>query len=273
MSRGVCGSASGSGSNRYSAYDMKFADIEGQRCEAQPGLLATCPSCGAAAIAKCGDHRVWHWAHRGVRVCDPWWESETEWHRAWKNEFSTDWQEVIHIAQNGEKHVADVKTDAGMVIEFQHSFPNAEERVSREAFYHRMVWVVDGRRRKRDAAQLLKCIGPCVYARPPFVLHVTNHEECALLRDWNSSPMPVYFDLGVRQEDGAPIFWRRDPISRNGRVYLTPVSRESFLRVHREGLDAENFLSEGIGVIVEQFRRASRSARTAAACRWRRTAR
>ena len=135
---------------------MKFSTIEGQRREAEPGLSAACPSCGGAMIAKCGAHRVWHWAHQGVRVCDPWWESETHWHRAWKNEFPVGWQEVIHTAQSGEKHIADVKTKTGTVIEFQHSFLKAEERTSREAFYGKMVWVVDGRRRVRDATQFYR---------------------------------------------------------------------------------------------------------------------
>ncbi len=233
---------------------MKFANVEGHRREAEPGLIANCPSCGAVMKARCGDIRVWHWSHPGVRDCDPWSEPETEWHRAWKNEFPQDWQEINHVAQNGEKHRADVKTASGMVIEFQHSFLRAEERLAREAFYRKMVWVVDGRRRKRDAAQLLKCIGSCVWRKPPFILHITNHEECALLRDWNSSPVPVYFDLGICEEDGTPVFWRRDPISRNGRVYLTPVSRESFLKVHREGLDAEEQFSRGVEMIVETLR-------------------
>ncbi len=236
---------------------MKLADIAGQRYEAQPGLSATCPSCIAAVVAKCGDYRVWHWAHRGVRGCDPWWETETEWHRTWKNGFPTDWQEVVHFAESGEKHIADVKTNSGMVIEFQHSFLKAEERKAREAFYRKMVWVVDGRRRKRDAAQLLKCIGPCVFARPPYILYDTRREECSLLRDWNDSPMPVYFDLGVREEDGKSIFWRRDPISRSGRVYLTPVSCESFLKAHLDGIDAEDKYSEGVSVILDALRHAA----------------
>jgi competence protein CoiA len=234
---------------------MKLADIEGQGREAQPGLSATCRYCGAAMIAKCGDHRVWHWAHRSVRVCDPWWETETEWHRAWKNEFPADWQEVIQFSQTGEKHIADVKTQSGMVIEFQHSFLKAEERAARELFYRKMVWVVNGRRRKRDAAQLSECIRPCVRGHPPFILYVANHEECALLRDWKSSPVPVYFDLGI--EDGAHVFWRRDPISRDGMVYLSCMSREDFLQVHRQGLDFEEKFSEGVGVIVEELRRAA----------------
>lgn len=235
---------------------MKFALVEGQRREADPGLTATCPSCQSAVIAKCGNLRVWHWAHRGTRNCDPWWEPETEWHRTWKNEFPGDWQEIVHFAQTGEKHVADVKIESGMVIEFQHSFLKSEERMARETFYRKMVWVVDGRRRKRDVAQFLKCIGPRVFARPPFILHVANHEESALLRDWRSSSVPVYFDLGLIEGDGST-FWRQDPVSRNGRVYLTPVSRDSFLKVHREGLDSEKIFSEGVNVIVDMLRRAA----------------
>lgn len=217
-----------------------------------------CPTCGAPVIAKCGDHRVWHWAHRGIRTCDPWWESETEWHREWKNKFPTGWQEIVQTAQSGEKHIADVKTESGMVIEFQHSFLKAEERIARESFYRKMVWVVDGRRRKRDAEKLLNCIGPRIWAKPPFIVHVTNHEECALLRDWNSSPVPVYFDLGIHTQQGVSNFWRRDPISREGRTFLTPVSRDSFLKSHREGLNAEEIFSEGICVIAKNLKQAAR---------------
>ena len=39
---------------------MKLAIVEGERREAQPGLSAECPACGAAMIAKCGPDRVWH---------------------------------------------------------------------------------------------------------------------------------------------------------------------------------------------------------------------
>lgn len=70
---------------------------------------------------KCGQLKVWHWAHRSIRSCDPWWENETPWHRAWKNQFPADWQEKVHRTDNGEKHVADVKTKSGVVLEFQHS--------------------------------------------------------------------------------------------------------------------------------------------------------
>ena len=106
---------------------MKFADVNGERREAQPGFQGTCPWCSQPMVAKCGEFNIWHWAHQGRRVCDPWWENETEWHRAWKGEFPVNWQEVIHQAENGEKHIADVKTDQGWVIEFQHSRIKPEE--------------------------------------------------------------------------------------------------------------------------------------------------
>jgi competence CoiA-like predicted nuclease len=78
------------------------------RREAQRGLLGGCPDCGAIVIAKCGHVRVPHWAHQGIRTCDPWWEPETEWHRTWKNCFPEDWQEISHTSITGEIHRADV---------------------------------------------------------------------------------------------------------------------------------------------------------------------
>jgi competence protein CoiA len=88
---------------------MKLAVVEGERREAQPGLLAKCNDCGHTVRARCGEHNIWHWAHIGVRNCDTWWEPETEWHRAWKNHFPEDWQEIIRRSEDGEKHIADVR--------------------------------------------------------------------------------------------------------------------------------------------------------------------
>lgn len=122
---------------------MQLALVNGQRQLATPGLKGACSLCGAATVAKCGPQLVWHWAHAGRRHCDPWWENETEWHRHWKSQFSVDEREVVHFDASGEKHIADVKTARGMVIEFQNSpMPVAELR-AREAFYGRMMWIVN----------------------------------------------------------------------------------------------------------------------------------
>ncbi|HVY53955.1 MAG TPA: hypothetical protein VHA13_05490, partial [Gammaproteobacteria bacterium] len=129
---------------------MKYSLVNGERNEAQPGVVGQCEICSSQTIAKCGDIKMHHWAHKGKRICDPWWEKETEWHRSWKNHFPTDWQESIHTAESGEKHIADVKTIKNWVIEFQHSHLNSEERQARNDFYEKLVWVIDGTRRKKD---------------------------------------------------------------------------------------------------------------------------
>jgi len=92
-----------------------------------------------------------HWAHKGSQNCDPCWENETNWHRSWKDSFPKEWQEIVHTnEESGEKHIADVKTDSDWVLEFQHSPINPEERLSRNSFYPKLVWVIDGIRRLKD---------------------------------------------------------------------------------------------------------------------------
>jgi competence protein CoiA len=123
---------------------MKFAHVDHARVAAFPGGAADCCFCRGRMIAKCGDRIAWHWAHCPRPRCDPWWENETDWHRVWKNCFPDAWQEVIHIdAANGERHIADVKTPSGVIIEFQNSPMNSAELTSREAFYKTVLWVVN----------------------------------------------------------------------------------------------------------------------------------
>jgi competence protein CoiA len=177
---------------------MKYALVNDERQEAQPGLSGKCTCCGHTAIARCGELKIWHWAHKGKLICDPWWEKETEWHREWKGKFPKACQEIVHYAENGEKHIADVKNDQGYVIEFQHSLIKPEERKARENFYKTMIWIVDGTRRLRDKDKFIdvwehsKRINNKVEVRKLW----GYFDECALLRDWNGSSVPVFFDFG-----------------------------------------------------------------------------
>jgi len=101
---------------------MRFALVDGLKSEAVSGGKGFCSHCGEEMIPKCGEKRVDHWAHKGKRVCDHWWENETEWHRSWKNHFPKDWQEQTEFDEFdefGEKHIADIKTENGWVFEFQ----------------------------------------------------------------------------------------------------------------------------------------------------------
>ncbi len=132
---------------------MRFALLNGQRVEATPGALGVCPGCNAEMLARCGTKKVWHWAHKGRRHCDHWWENETDWHRDWKNRFVADWQEVPARDESGELHIADIKTPYGLVIEFQHSAIKPEEVKKRTIFYDQVIWIVDGTRRPTDLTQ------------------------------------------------------------------------------------------------------------------------
>ena len=181
---------------------MKFALINGERHEPTPGSAGTCPGCGQEVLAKCGTVRIWHWAHKGKRSCDPWWEPETLWHRTWKNLFPAEWQEVPMRAPDGELHIADVRTPQGLVIEFQHSAIKQEERTSRESFYQNMVWVVDGTRLKRDRPRINENRRGWRNLEENFV-ELTRWPSEFLPANWLNASTPVLFDFDglTRQED------------------------------------------------------------------------
>jgi competence protein CoiA len=238
---------------------FKFAVVDGERREANPGLPGKCLVCGDAMIAKCGLIRVWHWSHLVTRTCDPWWEPETEWHRNWKNQFPKDWQEFVHQSEHGEKYVADVKTKSGMVLEFQYSHLHRDEREQRENFYPKMVWIVNGRRRKQDRARFFAALGAAkIVNHEPRIVSVPSNKG-ALLRDWKASRVPVYFDFGdVNEPDDKPLFdarilWRLTPCGPNGTAYLSPVQKTEFLRVHLEGLPFDEMCSEFVGRAVARY--------------------
>jgi competence protein CoiA len=218
---------------------MKFADVGVNDREAQPGLTGKCRDCGHAMVAKCGQHRVWHWSHLKSKDCDPWWEPETEWHRSWKNQFPVAWQEIGHTAQSGERHRADVKTESGLVLEFQYSALSEVERVSREEFYTRLVWVVHANRRLRDRKKFFASLsGPLRVASklPTFTIH---RDDSALLRDWGKSRAPVYFDFGEIEQ-----VWRLYPFSGDVLGYVMPFVRAEFVKAHRDGVNLEEMFDQ-----------------------------
>jgi competence protein CoiA len=227
---------------------MKYALVDGQRQEAEPGRSGVCPACDGPMVARCGNVRVHHWAHRVGAECDRWWEPETQWHRNWKNQFPVEWQEVIHAAENGEKHVADVKTDQGWVLEFQHSAIDPVERQSREAFYKKMLWIVDATRRKRDKPQFIRaCEGRTLVVNKAFLARIPVRDESALLRDWAGSPAPVFFDFSGPDQQVA-VLWCLYRII-NGVAYVGSFARQDLINYHspeakKNGLDFSAFLAE-----------------------------
>jgi competence protein CoiA len=205
---------------------MRLAFVDGIKSEATPGAIGTCinPRCASPMIAKCGRVKVWHWSHKGKKPCDPWYESETQWHRDWKDRFPLDWQEIIQQDQRtGEVHIADVKTSHGLVLEFQHSVIDPAEMRAREAFYENMVWIVDGLRSAMDISYFnMGLSGPI--QDDPLAYQVTWWGRGQLLRNWGEAKAKVYLDFG------GTVIWRLvffDAVKKVGAV--GPVDREAFV--------------------------------------------
>ena len=178
---------------------MEFALVNGERTSPIKGQRGTCPYCSGEMVAKCGRFRIWHWAHMPGASCDPWWGPESEWHRDWKGQFPADWREVIHIdEQTGEKHIADVKTPFGLVVEFQHSPIDYTEMASREAFYDDMVWIVDGDRGSLDPNYFIMGLSREPASFRPLVHLVKWWSSSRLLHKWHQATAPVYIDFGPR---------------------------------------------------------------------------
>jgi competence protein CoiA len=224
---------------------MRFALIDNKRLEAQPKQEGLCPNCSQPVIAKCGKQKIWHWAHRSITSCDSWWEPETEWHRTWKNNYPADWQEISLFDEGtGEKHIADVRTVHNLVIEFQHSHIEPQERTSREQFYKNVVWVIDGTRLKRDYPRFLKgkknCFENTIFYNTdnPKIFRVDFIDWC-FPSAWLESSVPVIFDFrgdgSMNDSEGLrnTLYCLFPQIGRYARV--AEISRKAFINATTSG--------------------------------------
>lgn len=212
---------------------MRFAMVDNQKVEATPKLKGICFGCGEPVTAKCGRQRIWHWAHKANVDCDRWWERETEWHRAWKNMFPVDWQEIRHLDQAGTAHIADVKTSHGLVIEFQHSHLDPQEREIRERFYGNIVWVVDGTRLKKDYPKLLEGVKSHI-ATPQGGYYLVQSPPTHFPAAWLNSKVPVIFDYRGTTPVEPPevmreVLWCLLPGRAEGYAVVIRVNRDSIV--------------------------------------------
>lgn len=216
---------------------MKYAIVNGEKTEAFKGGKGICPNCGSELLARCGDVKINHWSHKGTKNCDSWWENETEWHRKWKDQFPKEWQEVVHFDDKGEKHIADVRTKTNWIIEFQHSYIKPEEQKSRNDFYSKLVWVIDGLRRKTDRVQFQKKLEESIQAPVGNIniRQINFPEESRLLKEWLNCGVPIFFDFN---EISKSRLWFLLPLRIRNEAYLIPFSREEFIKIHNnEGFD------------------------------------
>lgn len=231
---------------------MKYALVNNTKTEATKGVKGFFPICGSELVAKLGEIKIHHWAHKGNRKCDHQWENETEWHRLWKSNFPVDWQEVVHIDENNEKHIADVKTIDGWSIEFQHSPIKPEERYSRNNFYKKIVWVVDGLRREKDKSKFHKVLeeGATIFS-DNFNFHFTEFpEESRIIREWINSKVPVFFDFNESS------LWFLFPLNTSKVAYFVQVIRNLFIEslINHEFDSLINIIYTELNFYLEQMR-------------------
>lgn len=134
---------------RYAIVDGIKTDIrDAKRC--QHGI---CPMCGDELIARKGEVRAHHWWHvRGK--CDDWYQPKGPWHIYWQSKFPVEMQEVP-VSRSTEgglvKHIADIRTGSGLVIEVQYSAIMPAVVKERELFYGKMLWLISKTRFPRFA--------------------------------------------------------------------------------------------------------------------------
>ena len=237
---------------------MRYAiDKNNQRIEAQKGVRAFCPICSEEVIAKCGNVKIPHWAHKHGGDCDKWSENKTQWHIDWQNCFPKDMQEYILYDENTkEKHIADIYTPDKIIIEFQHSYIKEAERIEREEFYtkngQKLVWVVDGNRLK-TMYNNFEHIKNCSIKDDKYRNFVLCEDGCWIdtryidifPENWSMSRVPVFFDFELKEENTDPLrkfLWCLFPELVKGKFVVMCITKKRFIEYINQGKPFINLL-------------------------------
>ena len=226
---------------------MKFAKVDNIKSEPKKGLTGVCLFCGSPVIAKCGQKNIHHWSHKGKLECDYWWENETEWHRKWKDYFPENWQEIIQYSDHGEKHIADIMTDEGWVIEFQNSFLSSEERQSRNDFYKKLIWVFNGEKYRSDSKKIEASFNKVDSTGDIFRIRLWGNNFLNKYILKNSLP---FFDMGDSS------LYLILPKFSSHFVYIKKCSKEEFIKIfinesNKESLKFEKNLEHWLALAKE----------------------
>ena len=137
--------------NTYIEERMLYAlDLKSNKLiSASKGARCICPTCRETVIPKCGQHVIYHFAHKSINsLCsNKYHDKKSEWHYNWQLQIENP-QPGINIevptwARDWSSYkVADLKPLHGVIIEFQKSPMPTEERFDRERVYKRMIWVL-----------------------------------------------------------------------------------------------------------------------------------
>lgn len=140
------------------------------------------------------------------------------------------------------------------MLEFQHSFLNPEERRSRNAFYPKLIWVVDGTRRKTDNKQFHRTLEE--YGTPlrdePDIICVFCPDGCRLLKEWNDSNALVFFDFQEETDKEKSIFWFLYPRISSNEDYVLRFSRAEFIELHNNN-NFDSLVEKKISPFLEKL--------------------
>ena len=192
---------------------MIWALNNNKKISAKPKQKATCPLCNSQLIPKCGSIKIWHWSHKNNKDCDDWHETESEWHKSWKNKFLKAQQEFVM-----GKHRADIRTSKRWVIELQNSSISSDEIIERENYYKKMVWLLNGKTLGKGLElRSKKSIITFRWKHPP--------------KSWWFANKEIYIDFGDKSRFNNKIFHIKKihpNIPCGGWGYL--ISKEDFIK-------------------------------------------
>lgn len=157
-----------------------------------------CPVCGAELVARKGKFREDHWWHVNGKKCDPWYQPKGPWHLYWQNMFPKECQEVVvegDVDGTRVRHIADVKTPGGIVLEVQYSAISPETIAIREDFYGNMLWLANMRRIESDMSVLVALQRNGPYAVDDDAAWIIEDTRLLGKQKWFLAKKPVAFDF------------------------------------------------------------------------------
>ena len=123
------------------------------------GQESICPECETALVAKRGQIKIWHWAHKSNEAgCGSY---ETDWHLVWKMTYLLypGWEVEYPLEINGSRYRIDAyRKETGSVREFVHSLSEhyTDKHMKLVEADYDVLWIWDGAEFKSAYAGKMK---------------------------------------------------------------------------------------------------------------------
>lgn len=159
------------------------------------------PFTGSKVIATPKHFRFNTWELQDTEAeYDLWAFPETTWNLQWKKAFPKLGVENI-VSKDKERHIADFYTDKKVTINFQSKILKEEQLLEREAFFEKMIWVIDARNWKlkihdNPAESYKTNSGAYYYLGKKKGFDWCSYKWSHPKWDLEKCKMPVFLDIG-----------------------------------------------------------------------------